>query len=141
MSPLKNPPQGPMFFVLLAELLIAGDTRMLRFWFGLTSIAFAAFISFGAPSHWEYGIAFMVLPHYVWSALLLVSGAALVYGAVTCHFDRLMLVLEGFIGAATWSALSITTMIAQGTIGAVTIAALINLYLLLRYPTWAGEKL
>lgn len=141
MSPLRNPPRGPQFLVLLAELLIAGDTRQLRFWFGLTSLSFSVFMSFGAPSHWEYGIAFLVLPPHAWSILLGVSGLALMYGAVTCHFDRLMLALEGVAGSIAWVALAITTMMSQGSIGAVTIAAIINLYLLVRYPSWQGERL
>ena len=132
MSPLRRPPQGPLFFVLLAELLIAGDTRQLRFWFGLTGIAYALFLSFAAPSHWEYGLAFQVLPPHAWSIMFSVSGLALVYGAVTCRYDRLMLTLEGVLGSIAWTALSITTMMSQGTIGAVTVAALINLNLLLR---------
>ena len=120
----------------LRDLLLISETRLLRFWFGLFGLAFAVFLMTAADDHWEYRITFAMAPAGFWVAALAINGLAMVYGAVTRNYSPFAFIMEDVLGVLTWTSLSITSMISQGTIGGVTVAALINIYLLMRYPAW-----
>lgn len=121
----------------LRELLLIGPTQMLRLWFGLTACFFAIFItSNAAASDNEYTLSFQVMPQLLWAFLLVINGTALVYGSITSRYGKLGLLLEGILGTLLWTALGITSMISQGSLGGITIAIAISAYLLIRYPTW-----
>lgn len=120
----------------LQRLLLTGSTSLLRFWFGLTAIGYAVFLLRVPADHYEYAVTMQVASRYVWVALFILVGCATVYGAVTSKYSKATLVVEGFLGVAVWTAVGISSSISQGSIGAVTIAAVISIYLLIRYPTW-----
>lgn len=120
----------------IKQLLFFGDTKLLRFWFGLMSLFFAVFMGGSAIDHWEYALTFKLLPPVVWSMLLTINGLALILGVITSRYGYLGLSLEGILGTITWSTIGITSMISQGSLGAVTVAIMVNVYLIIRYPTW-----
>lgn len=121
----------------LKILLLIGPTQMLRLWFGLMTCLFAFFISSRTASvELEFSLTFELLPQLAWSALLVLVGSTLIYGAVTSRYSKLGLALEGILGTAVWAAIGITGMISQGSLGAVTIGILLNMFLLIRYPIW-----
>lgn len=117
-------------------LILFGETRLLRLWFGLLTTFFSLFVLLGASDRWEYQLTFELLPPIVWAIMFVYSGSALVYGAITCRYNKILLFLEGILGSLAWTAFSITSMISQGSPGAITMVALINIYLLIRYPVW-----
>ncbi len=73
---------------------------------------------------------------YLWALLFVLVGCVTIYGAVTCRYSKATLVVEGLLGVALWSAVSISSSISQGSIGAVTIAGVVSVFLLVRYPAW-----
>lgn len=120
------------------RLLATGDTRLLRFWFGVAALFAGIFFLVGGRAVEEYKLTLIVLPHFVWSFLLTLNGLYLVYGAITKRFNRISLFMEGFLGSITWTTLAVTSMISHGSVGGITVAAFINIYLLLRYPSVKG---
>lgn len=120
----------------LRLMLLTGETRLLRFWFGLMGIFFSVFLVSSADDRWEYKLTFAVLPAGVWAATFICNGIALIYGSITSHYNPIAFLFEDILGVLAWTALSITSMISQGSIGGITVAALINIYLLMRYPAW-----
>lgn len=123
-----------------AYLMLYGETRLLRFFFGVSTVLFSAFMLIGAPSQWEYSLTIRLLSPDIWAAFFIISGVSLIYGAVTCRYSKLSLVFESILSTASWTAVGITSMISQGTIGAIAAPILISLFLLIRYPTWQGER-
>lgn len=120
----------------IRQILLFGDTKLLRFWLGLMSLFFAVFMGGSAGDHWEYFLTFKLLPPSIWSALLTINGAALIIGVITGRYGYFGLCMEGILGTVTWSVIGITSMISQGSLGTVTVAILVNVYLIIRYPTW-----
>lgn len=119
------------------ELMLVGSTQMLRLWFGITACFFAIFItSESALTNPEYALGFAIVPQVYWAIAFMVNGAVLIYGAITSKYSKIGLILEGILGTALWAAVGITVMISQGSLGAVTIATFLSVYLLIRYPTW-----
>jgi hypothetical protein len=118
---------------------MGSETLALRFWFGLVSIGFAAFLLFEAVSHWEYAVSFSFMPHWAWATLFAINGAALLLGAITKRYSKVHLLVEGGLGVFLWVAMGITSMISQGTPGAITMSMFISVWLCIRYPTWNEE--
>lgn len=123
-----------------AYLMLYGETRLLRFFFGISTLLFSLFMIAGAPSQWEYSLTIRLLDPNVWACMFFISGLALIYGAVTCRYSKVSLLIESILSTASWTAVGITSMISQGTVGAIAAPILISLFLLIRYPTWQGER-
>lgn len=125
----------------LSKLLLTDQTQLLRFWFGLASVFFGLFL-IGSNVHdtMEYVITIAIAPPSAWASMFFISGSALIYGAITSKYSRLQMFLEGILGTFAWVSVSITGMISQGTVGAVTIAAAISIFLLIRYPVWRNVR-
>ncbi len=120
----------------LQRLLLTGDTAVLRFWFGFAAIGYAAFALGGMNGHYEYSVTMQVMSKWAWATVFSIVGCVTIYSAVTSKYNRCTLIFEGFLGVGVWTAMSISSAISQGSIGAVTIAAVVSVFLLVRYPTW-----
>lgn len=120
----------------LKELLADESDRLLRFWFGAAAIGYGFFLATAAGNHFEYRVTMLIMNRYLWLALFLLVGCTTIYAAVKKNYSKATLVIEGYVGAALWVAVSISSGISQGSIGAVTIAGIISIYLLVRYPEW-----
>ena len=120
----------------LRYLLLTGSTALLRFWFGLMGLGFAIFLVCAAEGHWEYSLMFKWAPAWLWAAAFVANGMAMIHGAYTGYYDRTHFVFECVVGLAAWSGMAIMATISQGSIGGLTVAGLLNLYLFVRYPVW-----
>lgn len=120
----------------LAYILLKSETSAIRFWFGLTSFFFGVFLASNSASHWEYLITFIVMPHWAWGTGFMISGAAMIRGAITSKFNTVIMFLESILGTMLWVGVAASSMMSQGGPGAVTIAATMSIWLLIRYPTW-----
>ncbi len=130
----------------LLWLAIYSETTSSRFWFGLLSLGYASFMSFSdyaAHPGSSYVLMFHIAPAWVWSLAFTTNGLALIYGAITRKYSTFLLLLEGVLGIAAWSAAAAATTIEQGAPGGTTVGALIALWVLVRYPThheWDHES-
>lgn len=122
-------------FERLRYALLESETVAVRFFFGFVSLGYAFFLPHVAD-HFEYSVSLMLLPPSVWSAGFAISGAALIYGVITCNFNRFLFTLEGVLGAFMWVTLGITSSMSQGTVGATAFASVIALWIMVRYPAW-----
>ena len=120
----------------LQRLLLTGSTALLRFWFGFAAIGYGFFLATAASDHFEYRVTMLVMNRYLWMVLFCIVGVTGIYGAITSKYSKATLVVEGFLGTALWTAVSISSAMSQGSIGAVTIAGVISIFLLVRYPAW-----
>lgn len=121
------------------------ETTAVRLWFGLVSIFFALFI-FESPLfdyyNAEYHLMATISPYWIdsrhfWGILFATNGVALIYGVLFKVYSTKLLILEGLLGVAIWGSSAAAVYYAQGTIGAHTVAAMMALWLLARYPTHA----
>lgn len=117
-------------------ILLRGETAAVRFWFGLTTIFFGLFMTTNSAAQWEYLISFIMLPHWAWGIGFITSGLAVFHGAVTSRCSKLSMFLEAILGTVLWVSIAVSSMMSQGSPGAVTIAALMSVWLLIRYPAW-----
>jgi len=120
----------------LRFLLLTGSTALLRFWFGLMGLGFACFLFLVADGHWEYAMMFKWAPSWLWAVTFTASSLVTIHGAYTSVHDRLHFFFECVIGLCAWSGMAIMATISQGSIGGLTVAGLLNLYLFVRYPVW-----
>lgn len=119
-------------------LTLYTETTSSRFWFGLLSLGYASFMFFSEyASHpgSSYVLMFKIAPDYIWSLAFVIHGLALIYGAFTRKYSTFLLILEGVLGVAVWSAAAAATTLEQGAPGGTTVGALIALWVLVRYPT------
>ncbi len=127
-------------------LVLYAETTASRFWFGLLSLGYASFMSFSEyASHpgSSYVLMFNIAPDWVWSLAFVIHGFALLYGAFTRKYSTFLLLLEGVLGVAVWSAAAAATTLEQGAPGGTTVGALIALWVLIRYPThheWESKE-
>ena len=119
----------------LRYVLLESETVAVRWWMGLVSLGYAAFLPF-VDSHFEYSVSLQLMPSWMWSLLFVISGASLIQGVISRRYNLLGCALEGVLSSLTWVALGITTSISQGIPGATMVASLIALWILVRYPTW-----
>lgn len=117
-------------------ILLQSETVAVRFWFGLVSIFYSLFLSAEAVNHWEYTITFDLMPAWMWSCLLAFNGISYIRSSLTNKYGINSMLMEGILGTLLWVSLSITSMMSQGTPGAVTVAGALSVWLLIRYPTW-----
>lgn len=118
----------------LRYVLFGSETTATRFWFGLVSIGFGLFCS-QINGHWEYAVAVQIMPPLVWSALFILYGATVVTGVFTQYYSAPLLGVK-LVGVFCWTAMGITTSIAQHTIGATVFGSLVAMWIVMRYPTW-----
>jgi len=124
-------------------LLWYSSTTATRMWFGVTSILFGVFMHYSSivdPDHDEYSIMLLLAHENVWCAGFIVHGLALLYGVVTKQYNKLLLLLEGVLGAALWITAAVAMAEAQGSLGASAAGALISAWICVRYPTHAEFK-
>ncbi len=124
----------------LGYILLQSETSAVRFWFGLTTFFFGIFFASNSAAQWEYAITFIVMPHWMWGIGFMMSGAAVFRGAITRKYSILTMFFESILGTALWVGVAISSMMSQGSPGAVTIAALMSIWLLIRYPTWGNTR-
>lgn len=120
----------------LAYILLQSETAAVRFWFGLTTIFFGLFMVSNSASQWEYLITFYIMPYWAWGIGFIVSGCSILRGAITGRYSFKTMLLESVLGTILWVSVAVSSMMSQGSPGAVTIAGLMSLWLLVRYPTW-----
>lgn len=119
-------------------LTLYSETVSSRFWFGLLSLGYASFMYFSDyASHpgSSYVLMFRIAPDWVWTLAFTLHGIALVYGAFTRKYSTFLLLLEGVLGIAVWTAAAAATTLEQGAPGGTTVGALIAFWVLVRYPT------
>lgn len=133
-----NPCEKSMIWSRLRYVLMESETVAVRWWMGLVSLGYAAFIP-NVDSHFEYEWALKFMPSWLWSVLFLIVGASLLHGVITRRYSVIGCALEGALGAFTWASLGITTSISQGIPGATMCASLIAIWILARYPTWVDH--
>lgn len=122
----------------LTYILFKSETSAIRFWFGLATIFFGIFLLLHPESQWEYVITYIILPHWVWGIGFLMTGSAMFYGSMASKISSTSMFFEGILGTILWAGMAVSTMMSQGSPGAVTIAALMSVWLAIRYPTWSG---
>ena len=127
-------PVNPLLYILLQS-----ETTAVRFWFGLTSLFFGLFMWTHPEAKWEYLVTYIIMPHWMWGIGFMVSGAAVLIGAVTKKYSWTSMFFEAILGTVLWVSVSVSSMMSQGSPGAVTIAGLMSMWLLVRYPTWNGR--
>ncbi len=121
-----------------AWLTLYSETTAARFWFGLLSLGYASFLVFSEYAHHpgsSYVLMFKIAAEWVWATAFILNGLALLYGSFTRKYNTFLLLLEGVLGVAVWSAAAAATTIEQGAPGGTTVGALIALWVLVRYPT------
>lgn len=129
---------GRLTWHRIVLLTLYSETIASRFWFGLLSIGYASMLAFSTSPHAvnsPYLLMFDLAPDWVWIVGFTTHGLSLIYGAFTRKYNTFLLLLEGVLGVACWSAAGATTTIAQGAPGGTTVGALISLWVLVRYPT------
>lgn len=122
----------------LTYILLKSETSAIRFWFGLATIFFGIFLLANPQSQWEYVITYIILPHWVWGIGFLMTGSAMLYGSLASKLSTLSMFFEGILGTILWVGVAVSSMMSQGSPGAVTIAALMSVWLAIRYPSWSG---
>lgn len=122
----------------LRYVLLESETVAVRWWMGLVSLGYAAFLPF-VDSHFEYSISLQLMPSWLWSLLFVITGASLIQGVISRRYNLIGCALEGVLSSITWVSLGITTSISQGIPGATMVASLIALWILVRYPTWVDH--
>lgn len=125
--------------------LWTSETTAVRLWFGTASIFFAIFI-FESPIfisyEAEYHLMVQLSPYWIdarafWGILFIINGSALIYGVLFRAYSTKLLILEGLLGVALWGSSAVAVYHTQDSLGAHTIAAIIALWILARYPTHA----
>lgn len=124
----------------IAYILLQAETIAVRFWFGLTSIFFGIFMASDPVSKWEYTITFAAMPYWLWGIGFIISGAAIIRGAYTSKYSYASMFIESVLGTILWVGVAVSSMMSQGTPGAITIAALMSIWLLVRYPNGNPQK-
>lgn len=127
----------------LSWLLFKSQTSSTRMWFGLASIFFGVFMYLSDTVHnpdSEYVLMLQIAPDWLWASGFLVHGVALLYGVITRRYSTILLLVEGVLGVALWTAASIAMSVSQGAVGASAAGALIAAWICIRYPTHAEFK-
>lgn len=122
----------------LKYVLMESETVAVRWWMGLVSLGYAAFLPF-VDSHFEYSVSLQLMPSWMWSTLFVITGVSLIQGVISRRYNLLGCAMEGVLSTITWVSLGITTSISQGIPGATMVASLIALWILVRYPTWVDH--
>ncbi len=123
----------------LREILAHESTRALRLALGAGAVLFGMFLMLGAVNHFEYAVTFSVMPAWAWGGLFVVHGVALVTGALSKQYSLGHLFFEGFLGSLLWLFVAITSMMSQGSPGAITICPIVCGWLVVRYPSWKNK--
>lgn len=134
-----NPPDWLCaIWMRLVWVMLFSQTASTRFWFGLVGIGFSSYMISSSTIHSpisEYQLLLQIAPDWVWAIGFLTHGCALIYGVLTHTYNKLLMVLEGILGTVVWTTSAVVIVITQNTIGAQAAAALIAVWLLVRYPT------
>lgn len=120
----------------LRYVLFCSETSGTRFWFGLLTVGFAAYMGVAADPQ-EYALALQIMPTWAWATALLINGLFLVAGVFTQRFSFALMMVEGVLGTFAWSVMGIATSISLGLPSAPLVASLVSIWILMRYPTWS----
>lgn len=124
-----------IFFERLRVVLLEEPTGNVRFFFGLIAIGYG-FVIPGFSAHPMYAMSMEWFNPWIWTAAFMISGIALVWGALSSKPTRLGFILEGVLSWVAWFLLGLTTAVSQGMPGPTFFASLIAGWILVRYPTW-----
>lgn len=117
-------------------LLFTADTKLLRFWFALASLAYATWLVLDPNYSVIHPLSVQVAPAEALAILCCIHGVSMLYGVFTGYYSTVLLFLEAILGVFLWVGLGIAHAYEQGTPGPMLIAGGgISLFLLIRYPT------
>lgn len=119
----------------IVKLLCTGDTKLVRAWFALCSIAWASWLLFDNNIPNTHPLLLTLAPQFHTAVLFLVYSCALLYGVKTEHYSLTMLFIEGIMGFFLWFGSGILDSFQHGAPSPALIGSFISLYLLIRYPT------
>lgn len=121
---------GRVTYILLHE-----DTTLLRFFLGLVSLAMCGWILLDDTFHIFHENMLRIASQGATATMFGIYGLALLYGAITCRFNRFLLFIEGMLGVFIWTAFAWADWIDHGEPTPVIVGACMAFLLLVRYPT------
>lgn len=123
------------FRTKIVTLLLTSDTKLLRFWFAISSLSYGLWVAVDQSYALHHHVAASI-PQLLQAALFAVHGLSVMYGVGTGRFSRPLLCSEGLLGLALWGGIGLAEMAQQGVPGPMLLGGGgIALFLLVRYPT------
>lgn len=122
----------------LRFVFIFSQTSAVRFFFSLCSLWVSALLlgdDYREHIAGSIDLLLSLAPRYCWASAFFVHGSSVLYGVLLDRYSKILLMSEGVLGAALWTAAGVALSISQSSISGVIIASLVSVWLLVRYPT------
>jgi hypothetical protein len=116
------------------DLLLFGDTRLVRFWFSIISFGWAIWIFNDTSFTVNHEYILLILPKTLLVILFSLYSFSLLYGVITTRYNSILLFFEGILGTFLWCGLGIADTFQHHTLSPTFFSGILALYLLIRYP-------